>query len=75
MYNNINFLQGCEQLGRALDMPPDAIITGLLLLVSFFMSHCAVEVPDTMWIEPAILWITITSQCQQAAEKLHYSLT
>ena len=41
-------------------MPPDAIISGLLLLVSFFLSHCAVEVPDTMWIEPAILWITIT---------------
>jgi hypothetical protein len=59
VYNNIK-IQGCEQLGRALDMPPDAIISGLLLLVSFFMSHCAVEVPDTMWIEPAILWITIT---------------
>ena len=41
-------------------MPPDAIINGLLLLVSFFLSHCAVEVPDTMWIEPAILWIRIT---------------
>ena len=55
-----NYIQGCEQLGRALDMPPDAIISGLLLLVSLFMSHCVVQVPDTMWIEPAILWITIT---------------
>ena len=40
-------------------MPPDAVLCGLLLLVSFFMSHCAVKVPNTMWIEPVILWIAI----------------
>ena len=40
-------------------MPPDAVLCGLLLLVSFFMSHCAVKVPNTIWIEPLILWIAI----------------
>ena len=24
------------------------------------MSHCVVKVPGTVWVEPAILWITIT---------------
>jgi hypothetical protein len=40
-------------------MPPEAILSGILLLTSFFLSHCAVKVPDTVWIEPAILWISI----------------
>lgn len=50
---------GCMQIGKAIDMPPDAILSGLLLLVSFFMSHCVVKVPGTVWVEPAILWIAI----------------
>ncbi len=29
------------------------------VLVSFFMAHCNVKVPGTMWIEPAILWLAI----------------
>lgn len=53
-------LQGCEQVGRALDMPPDAILSRLLLLMSFFMAHCVITVPGTVWIEPAILWIGVT---------------
>ena len=40
-------------------MPRDAVLCGLLLLVSFFMAHCAVKVPETMWIEPVVLWIAI----------------
>lgn len=41
-------------------MPPDAILSGLLLLISFFMAHCVVKVPGTVWVEPVILWIAIT---------------
>lgn len=41
-------------------MPADSVLSGLLLLLSFFMSHCTVEVPGTVWVEPAILWIAIT---------------
>ena len=41
-------------------MPPEAVHSGgILLLTSFFLSHCAVKVPDTVWTEPAILWISI----------------
>ena len=40
-------------------MPQDAVLCGLLLLVSFFMAHCTVKVPGTMWVEPVILWIAI----------------
>lgn len=41
-------------------MPADAVLSGLLLLLSFFMSHCRVHVPGTAWIEPVILWIVIS---------------
>ena len=34
-------------------------LVAFFLLTSFFLSHCAVKVPDTVWIEPAILWISI----------------
>ena len=69
-------------------MPPDAILSGLLLLMSFFMSHCVVRVPGTTWIEPVILWICIvmptgsgktplfgflSSLVRQAREKLEIS--
>lgn len=57
---DLAFIQGCKEIGQALDMPPDAILSGILLLVSFFTSHCAITVPGTVWVEPAILWISIT---------------
>ena len=41
-------------------MPPEAILSGLLLLLSFCMSHCTVRVPGTVWVEPVILWIAIS---------------
>ena len=40
-------------------MPSDAILCGLLLLVSFFMANSAISVPKTVWVEPSILWIVI----------------
>lgn len=40
-------------------MPADAVLSGILLLSSFFLSHSVVKVPDTIWIEPTILWISI----------------
>ena len=69
-------------------MPPDAILSGLILLMSYFMSHCVVTVPGTTWIEPVIIWICIvmptgsgktplfsylSSLVQQAREKLKIS--
>ena len=41
-------------------MPPSAVLIGLLPVVSFAMSHSAVEVEGTDWIEPVLLWISIS---------------
>lgn len=40
-------------------MPATAVLFGLLLIVSFSMSHCAVEVEGTDWVEPVLLWISV----------------
>ena len=53
-------MQGCLQLGKALDMPPTATLSGLLLLISYCSSDCVVEIPDIQWIEPVLVWITIS---------------
>ncbi len=52
-------------------MPADAVLSGLLLLVSFCLSHCTVAVPGTTWIEPVILWITIGMQTGSGKTPLH----
>ena len=40
-------------------MPPTAVLSGLLILTSFFVSHGTVSIPETDWVEPIILWISI----------------
>ena len=40
-------------------MPPTAVLFGLLITVSFSMSHCAIEVEGTDWVKPVLLWISI----------------
>ena len=40
-------------------MPPESVLTGLLLLLSFCASHCSVIVPSLNWKEPALLWAII----------------
>lgn len=40
-------------------MPATAALFGLLVIVGFTMSHSAVEVQGTDWIEPVLLWISI----------------
>ena len=40
-------------------MSPSAVLAGLLITVSFCMSHSVVEVEDTDWMEPVILWMAI----------------
>lgn len=41
-------------------MPPSAVLVGLLPIVSFAMSHSAVEVEGTDWVEPVLLWISVS---------------
>ncbi len=52
-------LQGCAQVGKALSVPPTAILSCLLLLISFFASHSSVVVEGTNWVEPVIVWLTV----------------
>lgn len=40
-------------------MPATAVLAGLLLIVSFSMSHSVVEVEGTDWVEPVLLWISV----------------
>lgn len=56
-------------------MPPGAILSGLLLLLSFCMSHCAVQVPGTIWIEPVVLWIAIAMPTGSGKTPLFIFLT
>lgn len=51
-------LQGLAQLGKALDVPATAVLSGLLLLESYCISHSTIKVPNTAWTEPCLLWIT-----------------
>ena len=42
-----------------MNMPPLAVLAGLLLIVGFAMSHSVVEIEGTGWVEPVLLWISI----------------
>ena len=52
--------QGCQQVAEAVSVPPTAILGGLLILASFFLSPASIVVPGTDWVEPALLWLTIS---------------
>ena len=55
-------IQECKQAGKAISMPPIAVLAGLLVIVGFSMSHSVVQVADTDWVEPVLLWIAICMQ-------------
>jgi energy-coupling factor transporter ATP-binding protein EcfA2 len=40
-------------------MAPSAVLAGLLLIISFSMSHSVVAVEGTDWMEPVLLWMSI----------------
>ena len=40
-------------------MPSAAVLAGLILIVSFSMSHSVVFVDGTDWVEPVLIWLTI----------------
>ena len=40
-------------------MAPTAVLYGLIIITSFAMSHAVVEVQETDWIEPVLVWIAI----------------
>lgn len=40
-------------------MAPSAVLRGIIILVSFFISHSEIHVENTAWVEPAIVWLSI----------------
>ena len=50
--------QGCSQVGKAITLPATAVVVGLILILSFTMSH-SVEVAGTDWVEPVLVWMAI----------------
>ena len=47
--------KACHQAGVSMNMPALAVLAGLLLIVSFSLSHSVVEVEGTDWVEPVLL--------------------
>ena len=52
-------MQGCVQVGRAMNLPPTAVLSGYIILGSSVLSPAVVKVPSTDWIEPVLIWLTI----------------
>lgn len=42
-----------------MSMPPTAVLSGLMIIISFFLAHSDVQVEGTLWKEPVILWVSI----------------
>ena len=47
-------------MGKALSVPPAAVLGGLLIITGFVISPAVVTVPGTSWVEPALIWLTIS---------------
>ena len=43
-----------------MSLPPAAILGGLLILTSLVISPAEVVVPNTDWVEPVLIWLTIS---------------
>jgi energy-coupling factor transporter ATP-binding protein EcfA2 len=46
-------------VGKALNLPPSAVLGGYLIIGSFIKSPASVKVPTTNWEEPVLIWLTI----------------
>ena len=42
-----------------MSMPATAVLSGLMIIMSFMLSHSNVSVDGTQWMEPVILWVSI----------------
>lgn len=69
------YLQGCSQIGKAVCQPSTAVLYGLVVIMSFAMSHSVVEVENTDWIEPVLVWVAICMQTGSGKSSLCKLLT
>ena len=51
------FFQTCSFFAKALKQQDTYILFGLIVLSSFCMGHACVNVQNTFWKEPVIIWI------------------
>lgn len=70
----IMLLQGCEQVGKALNLPPTAVLCGYLILGSYVLSPAVVEVPETDWSEPVLLWLAVSMPTGSGKSTLFHHL-
>ena len=56
---NLLFSQYIHQDEKATSMPTDAVLCGLLLIVSYSMAHSVVQVEGIDWMEPVLVWASI----------------
>ena len=42
-----------------MSMPSTAVLSGLVIIMSFMLAHSNVNVAGTQWSEPVVLWVTI----------------
>ena len=47
-------------MGRAINLPPTAVLCGYVVLGSFVLSPSVVKVPGTNWSEPVLVWLTVS---------------
>jgi len=47
------------QVAQALSVPAIAVLAGMLVIVSYSMSHSVVEIEQSELIEPVLIWISI----------------
>ena len=67
-------MQGCIQIGKALCIPPLAVVGGLLTLTSYAISPAVVKVPGTDWSEPALIWLSINMPTGSTKSSLYQYL-
>lgn len=51
--------KGCAQVGNALSVPATSVLSGLMILMSYFVSHGVVNPIRTDWFEPVLVWVVI----------------
>ena len=52
--------EGCEKVGRAMNLPPTAVLCVYVVLGSFVLSPSLVKVPGTNWFEPVLALLTVS---------------
>ena len=49
--------QGCEQIGKSMNLPPLAVLSGYIIAGSCMLSPSVVTIEDTDWNKPMLVWL------------------